>query len=63
MSFNIRIKDLFTIENELNLVVRCTAKTNIDPLTFDRIKAAEHRFSLVIRIEEKKIDVTTQVPT
>ena len=56
LSFNIRIKDLLTIENELNLVIRCTTKSNIDQLTLDRIKATEHKFSLVIRIEEKEID-------
>lgn len=55
-SFNLRIKDLLTIENELNLVVRCTAKTNIDPLALERIRSTEHKFSLILRFEEMEIE-------
>ncbi|HZL11888.1 MAG TPA: S8 family peptidase [Prolixibacteraceae bacterium] len=56
ISYPFRIKDLLNIENELNIIVRCTTKTNIDPQTLERIRLTEHKFSLVIRIEEKEIN-------
>jgi subtilisin family serine protease len=51
-----RICDLVSTNNELNLVIRCATKKNIDPLKLLRIQEKEHPFSLVIRIEEKEID-------
>ncbi|MBL4561131.1 MAG: S8 family peptidase [Labilibaculum sp.] len=53
-----RIKDLNKIKNELNIVVRCTCKKDIDPEILNRIKLNPHPFSLVIRIEEKKVNNT-----
>lgn len=51
-----RICDLVSTNNELNLVIRCATKKNIDPLKLFRIQEKEHPFSLVIKIEEKEID-------
>ncbi len=58
LSIPFRIKDLNKIKNELNIVVRCTCKKDIDPEILNRIKLNPHPFSLVIRIEEKKVDNT-----
>lgn len=56
ISIPFRICDLVSTNNELNLVIRCATKKNIDPLELLRIQEKEHPFSLVIRIEEKEID-------
>lgn len=56
LSIPFRILDLNTIENKLNIVVRCTCKKDIDAEILNRLKAESHPFSLVIRIEEKKVD-------
>ena len=56
LSIPFRILDLNTIENKLNIVVRCTCKKDIDAEILNRLKAEPHPFSLVIRIEEKKVD-------
>ncbi len=56
LDFNVSSPNIVEKGNKLNLVVRCTCKTNIDQEHLRRLQNRNHKFSIAIRIEELEVD-------
>jgi hypothetical protein len=56
IKFSVSAPNIVTKGNKLNLLVRCTCKGNIDPGILDKLTKEDHKFSIVLKIEEKEIE-------
>ncbi len=56
VKFSVSAPNIISKGNKLNLLVRCTCKSNIDSGLLDKLIREEHKFSIVLKIEEKEID-------
>ncbi|TRX66406.1 S8 family peptidase [Carboxylicivirga sp. M1479] len=56
IDFSVSSPHIIDKGNKLNLLVRCDCKKNIDPSILERLKREEHKYSIVLRIEEQEVD-------